>query len=26
VPSIGCNIKWKEGAEPEYFNPAGVGG
>lgn len=22
-PSIGCNIKWKEGAEPEYFNPAG---
>jgi peroxiredoxin len=19
-PSIGCNIKWKEGAEPEYFN------
>ena len=24
VPSIGCNIKWKAGAEPEYFNPAGV--
>ena len=24
VPSIGCNIKWKEGAEPEYFSPAGV--
>ncbi|MEQ1826496.1 MAG: thioredoxin family protein [Pirellula sp.] len=23
-PSIGCNIKWKQGAEPEYFNPAGV--
>jgi len=23
-PSIGCNIKWKHGAEPEYFNPAGV--
>ncbi len=23
-PSIGCNIKWKEGAEPGYFNPAGV--
>ncbi|MEM7476406.1 MAG: thioredoxin family protein [Planctomycetota bacterium] len=22
-PSIGCNIKWKEGKEPEYFNPAG---
>jgi peroxiredoxin len=25
-PSIGCNIKWKQGAEPEYFNPAGVTG
>jgi peroxiredoxin len=24
VPSIGCNIKWKAGQEPEYFNPAGV--
>ena len=24
IPSIGCNIKWKAGAEPEYFNPAGV--
>jgi peroxiredoxin len=24
-PSIGCNIKWKAGAEPEYFNPAGIG-
>ena len=23
-PSIGCNIKWKQGAEPEFFNPAGV--
>ena len=23
-PSIGCNIKWKEGSEPEYFNPAGT--
>lgn len=23
-PSIGCNIKWKEGTEPEYFNPAGT--
>ena len=23
-PSIGCNIKWKSGGEPEYFNPAGV--
>jgi len=22
-PSIGCNIKWKEGGEPEYFNPSG---
>jgi peroxiredoxin len=25
-PSIGCNIKWKQGAEPEYFNPAGITG
>ena len=24
VPSIGCNIKWKEGAEPQYFNATGV--
>ena len=24
--SIGCNIKWKEGAEPAYFKPAGVAG
>ncbi len=23
-PSIGCNIKWKAGNEPDYFNPAGV--
>ncbi len=23
-PSIGCNIKWKEGDEPDYFNPVGV--
>lgn len=22
-PSIGCNIKWKSGAEPDYFNAAG---
>lgn len=26
TPSIGCNIKWKEGNEPEYFNPQGVAG
>lgn len=25
VPSIGCNIKWKAGNEPDYFNPAGIG-
>lgn len=25
TPSIGCNIKWIEGAEPEYFDPAGTG-
>lgn len=24
TPSIGCNIKWKAGNEPEYFNPAGT--
>jgi peroxiredoxin len=24
APSIGCNIKWKPGNEPEYFNPAGI--
>lgn len=23
-PSLGCNIKWKEGGEPDYFNPKGV--
>lgn len=23
-PSVGCNIKWKVGAEPTYFNPAGT--
>lgn len=23
-PSIGCNIKWKEDAAPEYFDPQGV--
>ena len=22
--SLGCNIKWKTGNEPDYFNPAGV--
>ena len=21
VPSLGCNIKWKSGNEPEYFHP-----
>lgn len=26
TPSIGCNIKWKGGAEPEYFDPVGVTG
>jgi len=25
TPSLGCNIKWKAGAEPDYFNPAGTG-
>ncbi len=24
TPSIGCNIKWKQGAEPAYYDPAGV--
>jgi peroxiredoxin len=24
IPSIGCNIKWRAGNEPEYFSPAGV--
>ncbi|MGE0756723.1 MAG: thioredoxin family protein [Pirellulaceae bacterium] len=23
-PSIGCNIKWRSGREPGYFDPAGV--
>lgn len=23
-PSIGCNIKWKPGNEPNYFDPVGV--
>ena len=23
-PSIGCNIKWKPGNEPDYFNPVGA--
>ena len=23
-PSIGCNIKWRTGQEPDYFNSAGV--
>ena len=23
TPSLGCNIKWKEGNEPAYFPPAG---
>lgn len=22
TPSLGCNIKWVEGSEPSYFNPA----
>ena len=26
TPSIGCNIKWKDGAAPQYFDPAGVSG
>lgn len=25
-PSIGCNIKWAAGREPEYFDPVGVTG
>jgi hypothetical protein len=24
-PSIGCNIKWKEGHEPSYFKAEGIG-
>ncbi|MCG8651405.1 MAG: thioredoxin family protein [Pirellulales bacterium] len=23
TPSLGCNIKWKEGNQPQYFNPQG---
>lgn len=25
IPSIGCNIKWKPDAAPEYFDPKGTG-
>jgi peroxiredoxin len=25
-PSLGCNIKWKSGGEPSYFDPDGVQG
>lgn len=25
VPSLGCNIKWIAGAEPQYFSPTGTG-
>jgi hypothetical protein len=24
IPSIGCNIKWRPGNEPEYFDAGGV--
>jgi thiol-disulfide isomerase/thioredoxin len=24
TPSLGCNIKWKAGNEPAYFNPSGT--
>jgi hypothetical protein len=24
IPSIGCNIKWRAGNEPAYFDPVGV--
>ena len=24
TPSIGCNIKWRAGHEPDYFNPSGA--
>ena len=24
IPSIGCNIKWRAGKEPTYFDPVGV--
>jgi hypothetical protein len=23
-PSLGCNIKWKSGREPNYFSPPGT--
>jgi peroxiredoxin len=26
IPSIGCNIKWRSGNEPAYFDPVGVKG
>ena len=25
TPSLGCNIKWREGSEPVYFDPKGSG-
>lgn len=24
IPSIGCNIKWRTGNEPQYFDPVGI--
>ena len=24
IPSIGCNIKWRTGNEPQYYDPVGV--
>jgi peroxiredoxin len=24
IPSIGCNIKWRAGNEPQYYDPVGV--
>lgn len=24
IPSIGCNIKWRTGNEPQYYDPSGV--
>ncbi len=24
IPSIGCNIKWRAGSEPAYYDPVGV--
>jgi len=24
IPSIGCNVKWRAGSEPAYYDPAGV--